>query len=114
VPVAAAPAAPRRPVLPAAPDLRPYLALAFISLAVSLDLSGHLLGDVAGRMVAGNPGDVRLFTWYLEHDAQAALHGQDPLFFTTMNAPVGVNAMWNTSLLLPALVMAPVTLLAGW
>jgi hypothetical protein len=65
-------------------------------------------------MVAGNPGDVRLFTWYLEHDAQAALHGQDPLFFTTMNAPVGVNAMWNTSLLLPALVMAPVTLLAGW
>ncbi len=113
MPVEAAPAAPRRPVPPAAPDLRPYLALAFISLLVSLYLSGHLLGDVAGRMVAGNPGDIRLFTWYLEHDAQSVLHGQDPLFFTTMNAPVGVNAMWNTSLLLPALVMAPVTLLAG-
>ncbi len=64
-------------------------------------------------MVAGNPGDIRLFTWYLEHDARSVLHGQDPLFFTTMNAPAGVNAMWNTSLLLPALVMAPVTLLAG-
>jgi len=41
------------------------------------------------------------------------LRGHDPLFFTTMNAPAGVNAIWNTSLLLPALVMTPVTLLAG-
>jgi hypothetical protein len=87
--------------------------LALISLLVSLYLSWHLLGDLTNRMVAGNAADIRLFTWYLEHDAQSVLHGHDPLFFTTMNAPVGVNAMWNTALLLPALIMTPVTLLAG-
>ena len=87
--------------------------LGLISLLVSLYLSWHLLGDLANRMVAGNAADIRLFTWYLEHDSQSVLHGHDPLFFTTMNAPVGVNAMWNTSLLLPALIMTPVTLLAG-
>jgi hypothetical protein len=87
--------------------------LALISLVVSLYLTRHLLGDLPNRMVAGNPADIRLFTWYLEHDSQSVLHGHNPLFFTTMDAPVGVNAMWNTSLLLPALIMTPVTLLAG-
>ena len=98
---------------PVRPEIRPYIVLGLISLVVSLYLTWHLLGDLPNRMVAGNPADIRLFTWYLEHDAQSVLHGQDPLFFTTMNAPVGVNAMWNTSLLLPALIMTPVTLLAG-
>ena len=93
--------------------MRPYLVLAAISLLLSLYLTWHLLGGLGNRMVAGNPGDIRLFTWYLQHDSWAVLHGQDPLFFTTMNAPVGVNGMWNTSLLLPALIMTPVTLLAG-
>ena len=87
--------------------------LGLISLLFSLYLTWHLLGDLPNRMVAGNPADIRLFTWYLEQDSQSVLHGHDPLFFTTMNAPAGVNAMWNTSLLLPALVMTPVTLLAG-
>ena len=87
--------------------------LGLISLLFSLYLAWHLLGDLPNRMVAGNPADIRLFIWYLEHDSQSVLHGHDPLLFTTMNAPVGVSAMWNTSLLLPALVMTPVTLLAG-
>jgi Glycosyltransferase family 87 len=87
--------------------------LGLISLAFSLYLTWHLLGDLPNRMVAGNPADIRLFTWYLEQDSQSVLHGHDPLLFTTMNAPAGVNAMWNTSLLLPALIMTPVTLLAG-
>ena len=30
-----------------------------------------------------------------------------------MNAPHGINLMWNTSLLLPGVLMTPVTLLAG-
>ena len=30
-----------------------------------------------------------------------------------MNAPHGINLMWNTSLLLPGVLLAPVTLLAG-
>jgi hypothetical protein len=93
--------------------MRPYFVLATISLLLSLYLGWHLLGGLPDRMVAGNPGDIRLFTWYLQHDSRSVLHGQDPLLFTTMNAPAGVNGMWNTSLLLPALIMTPVTLLAG-
>src|SRR5258707_1340493 len=30
-----------------------------------------------------------------------------------MNAPHGINLMWNTSLLLPGVLLTPVTLLAG-
>ena len=113
MPVGSAPAGRARLERSAAPGPRPYAALGLISLLVSLYLTWHLLGGLGSRMVAGNPGDVRLFTWYLQHDVWSVLHGRDPLLFTTMNAPVGVNGMWNTSLLLPALVMAPVTLLAG-
>ena len=93
--------------------MRPYLVLAAVSLLIALYLTWHLLGGLGQRMIAGNPDDVRLFEWYLEHGPQAVLHGRDPLYFATMNAPAGVNGMWNTSLLFPALLLSPVTLLAG-
>jgi hypothetical protein len=112
-PVDTEPATRIRLARPVSPHIRPYFVLGLISLLFSLYLTWHLLGDLPHRMVAGNPADIRLFTWYLEQDSQSVLHLHDPLFFTTMNAPAGVNAMWNTSLLLPALVMTPVTLLAG-
>jgi hypothetical protein len=93
--------------------VRPYLVLTGVSLLVSLYLNWHLVGSPGHRMIAGNPGDIRLFMWYLQHDLWSLLHGRDPLFFTTMNTPVGVNGMWNTSLLVPAVLMSPVTFLAG-
>jgi hypothetical protein len=93
--------------------VRLYLTVAAVSLLVSAYLNWHLLGGFGSRMIAGNPDDIRLFTWYLRHGPWSVLHGRDPLYFTTMNAPVGVNGMWNTSLLLPALLLAPVTAVAG-
>ena len=93
--------------------MRSYLALAAVSVLIALYLTWHLLGGLGQRMIAGNPDDVRLFEWYLEHGPQAVLHGHNPLYFTTMNTPAGVNAMWNTPLLFPALLLSPVTLLAG-
>jgi hypothetical protein len=111
-PVDAGPVARWHPLLRGNPEISAYVALALISLGFSLYLSWHLLGGLPSRMIAGNTGDIRLFTWYLENDTVSVLHGRDPLLFTTMNAPVGVNGMWNTSILLPALVMTPVTLLA--
>jgi hypothetical protein len=92
---------------------RLYLTVAVLSLLVSGYLAWHLLGGLSGRMVAGNPDDIRLFTWYLRHGPWSVAHGRNPLYFATMNAPAGVNGMWNTSLLLPALLLAPVTALAG-
>jgi hypothetical protein len=112
-PVDAGPVARWHPRLGGNPEISAYVVLALISLGFSLYLSLHLLGGLPSRMIAGNTGDIRLFTWYLENDSVSVLHGRDPLLFTTMNAPAGVNGMWNTSILLPALVMTPVTLLAG-
>ena len=95
------------------PTARLYLAVAAASLLASGYLNWHLLGGFGTRMIAGNPDDITLFTWYLQHDPWSVARGRNPLLFTTMNAPVGVNGMWNTSLLLPALLLAPVTALAG-
>ena len=45
--------------------------------------------------------------------AHAASHGLNPLHTTLVQFPKGTNALWNTSILLPSLVLAPVTLTAG-
>jgi hypothetical protein len=83
-------------------------------LAAALILTWRLWADPASRTVAGNPTDADLFAWYLRYAATAVRHGQLPALVTSaMNAPVGVNMMWNTSLLLPGVLLAPVTLLLG-
>jgi len=70
--------------------------------------------DPAGRAQAGDPADVDLFAWFMHYDAAAIAHGYLPALITTaMNAPRGINLMWNTSLLLPGVLLTPVTLLAG-
>jgi hypothetical protein len=77
-------------------------------------LTWRLWADPAGQMVAGNPGDTNLFAWFMRDIATAVSHGRLPALVTTgLNAPQGINLMWNTSELLPGLVLAPVTLLAG-
>jgi hypothetical protein len=94
------------------------------SWAVWLILLGYLAGamlvtcrlwvDPAGRAVIGDTADVNLFAWFMRYDATAIGHGHLPALFTVaMNAPRGINLMWNTSFLLPGIVLAPVTLLAG-
>jgi hypothetical protein len=58
--------------------------------------------------------DVYLNVWFMRYVATALAHGHLPALVTTaLNAPHGVNVMWNTSLLLPCVLLAPVTLLAG-
>jgi hypothetical protein len=70
--------------------------------------------DPASRMVAGNPYDNDQLAWFFRYDATAFAHLRLPALVTTaMNAPQGVNVMWNTFMLLPGMLLAPVTLLAG-
>jgi hypothetical protein len=58
--------------------------------------------------------DIYLNIWFMRYAAAALAHGHLPALITTsLNAPVGINVMWNTSMLLPAVLLAPVTLLAG-
>ena len=58
--------------------------------------------------------DVYLNVWFMRYTASAVAHGHLPALITTaVNAPQGINAMWNTSLLGPAVLLTPVTLIAG-
>ncbi len=70
--------------------------------------------DPAGRMQAGDIQDVNLVAWFLRYSATAVAHGHLPALVTTaMNAPRGVNMMWQASSMLPGMLLTPVTLLAG-
>ena len=83
-------------------------------VACAFALTWRLWADPAGRMVAGNPEDTNLFAWFIRYSATAVAHGHLPALVTTgLNAPQGINLMWNTSALLPGVLLAPVTLLAG-
>ncbi len=81
-------------------------------------LAWHLWADPAGRAqvvpAVGISHDVNLFAWFLRYEATAIAHGRLPdLVTTAVNAPQGINLMWNTSFLLPGVLFAPLTLLIG-
>jgi hypothetical protein len=58
-------------------------------------------------------GDPRQMMWFLGWQPFAITHGQNPTFTNYIDYPVGVNLMWNSSVILPALVLGPLTQLAG-
>ena len=81
-------------------------------------LTWHLWADPAGRAQVvpanGVSHDIDLFAWFLRYEATAIAHGRLPdLVTTALNAPQGINLMWNTSFLLPGVVFAPLTLAIG-
>jgi hypothetical protein len=83
-------------------------------LTAAVVLTWRLWADPASRVQVGDPHDVDLYAWFLRYEATAVAHGRLPALATTaLNAPRGVSLMWNTSLLLPGVLLAPVTLLAG-
>ena len=97
-------------------DLRRWAAWLILCcyLAGAVAVTARLWADPAGRLQVGDPHDVDLFAWYLRYAATAVSHGRLPALVTTaLNPPQGVNLMWNTSFLLPGIVLTPVTLLAG-
>jgi hypothetical protein len=69
--------------------------------------------DPAGRMVSGNIPDAIHYSWWLAHTPFAVLNGQSPLSTEAMNWPQGVSTMNNTTLLLPSILLWPVTWLFG-
>jgi hypothetical protein len=87
------------------------------SLAVCLLLAALVFADNWASPVwtstAAGVGDGALMMWFLQWTPHAVQHGLNPLFSPSMNVPDGVNVMWNTSLLLPGLLLAPVTATFG-
>jgi hypothetical protein len=100
------------------PQLRAWRAAPWLVLGLyvlgAVAVTGRLWADPASRMQVGDTTDVNLFAWFIRYSAQSVIHGSLPALVTTaMNAPHGINLMWNTSLLLPGVLLSPVTLLAG-
>src|SRR5712692_1337620 len=60
-----------------------------------------------------NTGDPQQFMWFLSWPMFAISHRDNPLFTNYQFYPSGVNLMWNTSVLLPGLVLSPITRLGG-
>jgi len=99
----------RRRRLPAAP----WLVLGCYLVGAAC-VAARLWADPAGREQFAGVGDNELFSWFVRYAATAVAHGHLPALVTTaMNAPQGINLMWNTSFLLPGVLLTPVTLLAG-
>ncbi len=113
-------ARPGRDGRPAAEGTRPLGARRVLWIAGAYYLVGAialtiwLWPDPASRIVAGNPADADQFAWFFRYDATAVAQLRLPALITTgMNAPQGVAIMWNTAMLLPGVLLAPLTLLAG-
>jgi hypothetical protein len=95
---------------------RPGLLVASAYLAAALALNWRLWLGLGTMAPVGDPGpaDNDLMAWSMRYGADAVAHGHLPALVTTaLNAPHGVNLMWNNSLLFPAVALAPVTLLCG-
>jgi len=97
----AALAAARR--LPAAPLLF-LLAALLVHATVLLHAASAWIGE---------GGDARIAVWYLGWIADSVAHGHSPLITDYLHYPDSINVMWNASVLLPGLLLTPVTLLAG-
>jgi hypothetical protein len=85
-------------------------------LVVAVVLTGRIWADPAVRVPATGrvESDIYLNVWFMRYAATAVAHGHLPALITTaVNSPRGINVMWNTSLLLPGVLLAPVTLLTG-
>jgi hypothetical protein len=98
---------------------RPALWLVpLLYLLGSFAITWHLWADPASQAQVvpanGVSHDVDLFAWFMRYAANAVSHGHLPALVTpVVNAPEGLNLMWNTSFLLPATLFAPLTLLIG-
>lgn len=64
---------------------------------------------LGGRITGVNQPDATLFAWLLTWSPHALGAGTVPLYAPVLNAPNGVNLMWNNGMALPALLFAPVT-----
>jgi hypothetical protein len=84
-------------------------------LSAALGLTYRLWLDPLHSTLGGGGGDAALFLSFLSNTASSlwSHQGHGLLVTHALNAPNGVNAMWNTSLLLPGVLLSPVTIVAG-
>ncbi|HWO90524.1 MAG TPA: hypothetical protein VNP53_01020, partial [Methylomirabilota bacterium] len=84
----------------------------FIYFLIAVALFSSTWFDPAARLI-GTPKDPKLFVWYLGWLPHELSLGHNPLFTDYLSYPSGVNLMWNTSMIFPALLLWPVTAAVG-
>ncbi|MDX6370942.1 MAG: hypothetical protein QOG93_2444 [Gaiellaceae bacterium] len=95
------------------PRLLPPPAVALVAfLALAFAVFANTWASPTHHWIGGDP-DPPLFIWHLRWLPFALADGHNPLHSNFLNYPDGFNLMWNTSVLFPALVLTPVTLLSG-
>jgi hypothetical protein len=86
----------------------------YLYVAGAFFVTARLWVNPTGRYQVGDPQDADQATWFVRYAATAVRHFRLPALETmAMNAPHGVNLMWNTAFLLPGVLVSPVTLLFG-
>src|SRR2546428_231527 len=81
-----------------------YLALAIGFFATIWSHPGR-----ASSTALGVGGDPQLAIWFLRWQAFALANGHNLVFTTYLDAPGGVNLMWNTTAPVLGVVLAPLT-----
>jgi hypothetical protein len=113
-PTTTVPAAPAAERMRSGDSTRAFWLAGLYYLVAAVIVTMWLWRDPVSRIVAANPYDSDQFAWFFRYDASAVAHLRLPALTTAgMNAPQGINLMWNTPMLLPGVLLAPLTLLAG-
>lgn len=81
-------------------------------VAVAGWLTHGLWPDPANRALAHNPDDQILIEWFMANDARFIL-GDFALVSDRMNAPDGFNMLANATMIVPGVLLTPITLLFG-
>ncbi len=91
---------------------RGFVAVA-LYLGVAVFAFAHLWRAPVPAIQANSGADPGQSMWFLSYWAHAVLHGHPSLSTSLINEPYGVNLIGNPSVGFPALLVMPITLLAG-
>ena len=82
-------------------------------LAASCLLFHRLLLHLATVSLDSGRSDVALEIWWLKWAPFSIAHGLNPLYTHYWNGTIGIDAMWNVSVLAIGFLMSPITVLFG-
>lgn len=93
--------------------LEPLWVLLGYAAASVLLIGRHLLAAPRDAVVGSFGADQGFFSWSFVHWIEVLAGAQTPFLTDRIDAPLGFNLAWATTIPGPALLMAPVTALAG-